>query len=62
MEQKKNTAASNETDALNMESFSKVEYHRPDMGALKKKLKSLLRALKKAKTYEEARAVYLSSQ
>jgi hypothetical protein len=26
-----------------MESFSKIEYRRPDMGALKKKMKSYLR-------------------
>ena len=58
---KEKREASSKTEALNMESFSKVEYNRPNMGALKKKMKSYLRALKKAKTYEEARAAYLAS-
>ena len=51
-----------ESAALTMETFQKIEYKRPDMGAMKKKLKSLLRALKNAATYEEARAAYLASQ
>jgi len=58
---KERQEASSKNEALNMESFSKIEYRRPDMGALKKKMKSYLRALKKAKTYEEARAAYLAS-
>ncbi len=45
-----------------METFSKIEYKRPDMGAMKKKLKTLLNKLKKAKSYEEARAAYLASE
>ena len=49
-------------DVLTMENFSKIEYKRPDMGVIKKKLKALLNALKKAKSYEEARAAYLASQ
>ncbi len=44
-----------------MESFSKIEYKRPDMNALKKKLKQTLRAFKKASSYEDARAAYLAS-
>ena len=51
-----------ESAALTMETFQKIEYKRPEMGAMKKKLKSLLRALKNAATYEEARAAYLASQ
>ena len=45
-----------------METFSKIEYKRPDMGAMKKKLKTLLNKLKKAKSYDEARAAYLASE
>ena len=45
-----------------MESFAKIEYKRPDMNALKKKMKALLGALKSAKTYEQARAAYLTLQ
>ena len=44
-----------------MEAFSNIEYRRPDMAALKRKLKALLSAMKKAASYEEARAAYLSS-
>lgn len=44
-----------------MDQFSKIEYKRPDMNALKKKLKQVLRSLKKAASYEEARAAYLAS-
>ncbi len=44
-----------------MEPFSKIEYRRPDMEALKKKLKQTLKAFKKASYYEEARAAYLAS-
>ncbi len=44
-----------------MELFSQITYRRPDMDALKKKLNKLLDALKKAGSYEEARAAYLSS-
>jgi len=50
-----------EAAALDMELFSKIEYKRPDMNALKQTLKALLRTLKKAKTYEQARAAYLAS-
>ncbi|MEZ4509152.1 MAG: hypothetical protein R2881_05775 [Eubacteriales bacterium] len=49
-------------DVLTMENFSKIEYKRPDMGAIKRNSKSLLTALKKATSYEEARAAYLASQ
>jgi len=45
-----------------MEKFSKITYKRPDMGALKKAMKQQLKKLKKAATYEEARAAYLASQ
>ena len=55
-------AARQDSAALTMETFQKIEYKRPDMGAMKKKLKTLLRALKKAATYEEARAAYIVSQ
>ena len=48
--------------ALKMEAFAQIEYKRPDMNALKKRMNSLLRALKQAKSYEEARAAYLASQ
>ena len=48
--------------ALKMDMFANIEYKRPDMSALKKRMQSLLRALKRAKTYEEARAAYLASQ
>lgn len=44
-----------------MEPFAKLEYKRPDINALKKKLKVQLTALKNAKSYEEARAAYLAS-
>lgn len=44
-----------------MEPFSKIEYRRPDMEALKKKLKQTLKAFQKASSYEEARAAYLAS-
>jgi len=49
-------------NVMKMENFSKIEYKRPDMLAIKKKLKALLGTLKKAKSYEEARAAYLASQ
>ena len=45
-----------------MDTFSKIEYKRPDMGAMQKKLKHLLKQLKSAKSYEEARAAYLASE
>ena len=45
-----------------MEKFSEIVYKRPDMAALKKAMKQQLELLKKAKTYEEARAAYLTSQ
>ncbi len=45
-----------------MEPFSQIAYKRPDMGALKKKLRLHLKALKHASSYEEARAAYLASQ
>ena len=61
-EMKTPQAERNESAALTMETFQKIEYKRPDMGAMKKKLKQLLRALKKAATYEEAKAAYLASQ
>ncbi len=44
-----------------MENFSQITYQRPDMRALQKKLKKQLTKLKKATSYEEARAAYLSS-
>ena len=45
-----------------MEPFSQIVYTRPDMGALKKKLRAQLQKLKKASSYEEARAAFLTSQ
>ena len=45
-----------------MEPFSQIVYTRPDMGALKKKLRAQLKKLKKASSYEEARAAFLTSQ
>ncbi|HWP22065.1 MAG TPA: M3 family oligoendopeptidase [Candidatus Cryosericum sp.] len=45
-----------------MEKFSEIVYKRPDMAALKKAMKQQLELLKKAKSYEEARAAYLASQ
>ena len=45
-----------------MEPFSQIVYTRPDMGALKKKLRAQLKKLKKASSYEEARAAFLASQ
>ncbi len=58
----KTTATQAGTGVLTMDSFSGIEYKRPDMGALKKRMKALLKQLKHAKTYEEARAAFLSSQ
>ena len=49
-----------QAETLKMETFSKIEYNRPNMGAAKKKFKSLLRQLKQAKSYAEARAAYLA--
>lgn len=51
-----------ESGALTMDSFSAIEYKRPDMSALKKRMNALLKQLKQAKTYEQARDVYLTSQ
>ncbi len=48
------------TEALSMDTFSKIEYKRPDMGELKKNLNKLLDQFKKAKNYEEARATFLA--
>ena len=63
MEEFANGAGTSATlSAQKMGLFSEIAYTRPDMGALKKKLKTLLNTLKKAKTYEEARAAYLASQ
>jgi len=45
-----------------MEQFSKITYKRPDMGAFKKTAKQLLKKLKSAASYDEARAAYLASQ
>ena len=45
-----------------MEPFSQIVYTRPDMGALKKKLRAQLKKLKKASSYEEARTAFLASQ
>ena len=45
-----------------MEPFSQIDYKRPDMGALKKKLRIHLNALKRASSYEAARSAYLASQ
>ena len=42
-EMKTPQAERNESAALTMETFQKIEYKRPDMGAMKKKLKQLLR-------------------
>ena len=61
-EQATDLATQTQAEALKMETFSKIEYKRPDMGAMKKKLKSLLKQLKKAKSYDEARAAYLASE
>ncbi|HML68762.1 MAG TPA: M3 family oligoendopeptidase [Clostridia bacterium] len=61
-EQATDLATQTQAEALMMETFSKIEYKRPDMGAMKKKLKTLLNKLKKAKSYEEARAAYLASE
>ena len=44
-----------------MESFSLLAYKRPDMHALKDKLKTQLGLIKKAKSYDEARSAYLTS-
>jgi M3 family oligoendopeptidase len=55
-------SAQQETGALTMDSFSAIEYKRPDMSALKKRMNALLKQLKQAKTYEQARDVYLTSQ
>ena len=55
-------AARKDSAALTMETFQEIEYKRPNMDAMKKKLKQLLRAMKKAATYEEARAAYLAFQ
>lgn len=56
------TAAANQDASSTMEKFSQIDYKRPDMRALKKKLQSLLREMKKAKTYEEAHKAFLASQ
>ena len=48
------------TEALSMDTFSKIEYKRPDMGELKKNLNKLLDQFKKARNYEEARATFLA--
>ena len=61
-EQATDLATQTQAEALMMETFSKIEYKRPDMGAMKKKLKTLLNKLKKAKSYDEARAAYLASE
>ena len=61
-EQATDLATQTQAEALKMETFSKIEYKRPDMGAMKKKLKSLLKQLKKPKSYDEARAAYLASE
>ncbi|MEA4869700.1 MAG: M3 family oligoendopeptidase [Christensenella sp.] len=45
-----------------MEPFAQITYKRPDMGALKKKLRIQLNTLKRASSYEAARAAYLASQ
>ena len=45
-----------------MEPFSQIVYTRPDMGALKKKLRAQLKKLKKASSYDAARAAFLASQ
>ncbi len=45
-----------------MEAFSQIEYKRPDMGALKKKLKTYLSAFQKAASYEQAREAYLQAK
>ena len=42
--------------------FSELKYERPNMVELKKVAKKMLKDLKKAKTYEEARTIYLNSQ
>ena len=55
-------AAQTQAETQTMETFTKIEYKRPDMGALKKQLKHLLKQLQKAKSYEEARAAYLASE
>ena len=55
-------AASAVSGAQTMPVFSQIVYQRPDMAALKKRLKAHLRALKTADTYEKARAAYLASQ
>ena len=55
-------AASAVSGAQTMPVFSQIVYQRPDMAALKKRLKAHLRALKTAATYEKARAAYLASQ
>ncbi len=56
------TVAVNQDAFSTMEKFSQIDYKRPDMRTLKKKLQSLLRELKKAKTYDEAHNAFLASQ
>lgn len=54
--------AQSQWTAMQMGQFSDIEYKRPDMNALKKSMKALLRKLKHAKSYEDAREAFLSSQ
>ena len=61
-ENSKSAGTKPEIKALTMDTFAKIEYKRPDMGALKKQFKTLLNAQKHAKTYDEAHAAYLASE
>ena len=45
-----------------MKKFSEIEYKRPDFEALRNSYATLMERFKKAKTYEEARELFLAIQ